>query len=128
MGRWCWGLLRGIAGTRFRIVNIYRPVVSCGATSTYQQQLKMLQEKDCDMCPREMLLFDLHKDMTQWYNEGNTIIIMGDFNENVRDSNLQNYFLEFDMKEIILDRHGHTAPNTYLEGIDPIDVSSHPTL
>ena len=59
LGRWCSNLLRGKNGLKLRIITIYRPVVSKGALSAYQQQRCILYDNDIDTCPRIQLLQDL---------------------------------------------------------------------
>jgi hypothetical protein len=121
MGRWSWSLFRGKNNLQVRIVTLYRPVFSTGATSTYQQQKRHQLEHDIDTCPREQLLLDLTREITQWNSDGNRIIVMGDFNDDVRGSTILQTFKKLDMKEAIITKHGNNAPNTFNNGSVPID-------
>lgn len=55
LGRWNWVLMRGRNQKLIRIITVYRPVVSHGATSTYQQHRQFFNTKSINKCPRQML-------------------------------------------------------------------------
>jgi hypothetical protein len=103
-----------------RIVTIYRPVISTGATSAYKQQQSYLLSKDIDLCPRSVLLQDLHDNIDLWKQEGDQILIVGDFNEFVNGRVLHQFFRNVGMTEVFDKKHGN-APNTFVEGRLPID-------
>jgi exonuclease III len=73
----------------------------------------MLNLQDVDICPRVELLDDLKVCLLNWRESGEQLIVMGDFNEVVRSFNITRYFDNIDMHEVILYKHGRTAPNTY---------------
>jgi hypothetical protein len=103
------------------VVTIYRPVISQGALSTYQQHKNVLRYYNNDTCPRKQLIDDLAKALLNWKEEGHRIIVAGDFNEDVKGSVISKYFSELQMREIILEQHNGTPSNTYLEGSVPMD-------
>jgi exonuclease III len=121
LGRWTWFRLQGRQGITLRIVSVYRPVYSTGVLSTYQQHRQYLLAKDIDICPRQAFFDDLDKELQTWFDEGDQIIIMGDFNEDVRSRHIKNFFGKYGMTEMILRKHGQDAPNTYCGGTVPID-------
>jgi endonuclease/exonuclease/phosphatase family metal-dependent hydrolase len=121
LGRWTWFKLQGQQGMQLRIVMVYRPVYSVGMLSTYQQQKQYLLSNDIDTCPRQMFFHHLQEELQKWYDDGERIIIMGDFNEDIRSKNIKSFFSQFGMKDIIIQKHGITAPNTYANGTVPID-------
>jgi endonuclease/exonuclease/phosphatase family metal-dependent hydrolase len=109
-----------------RVVTVYRPVYSMGATSTYQQQKRHLLNDDFHTCPRDRLLVDLSTQIKQSNIEGNKLIVMGDFNEDIRSSTILRTFQALNMREAIISIHGTNAPNTFYNGkalIDGIFVS-----
>jgi hypothetical protein len=121
LGRWTWMKLRGCRGLSVVIATVYRPVFNKGALSTYQQHKNVLRDKDIDTCPRKQLLDDLAEEIKKGKNDGNQVIITGDFNEDVGGANITKYFSDLQMNEIILTQHDGPAPNTYLDGSVPID-------
>jgi hypothetical protein len=121
LGRWTWMKLKGSNGLMVVIVTVYRPAVSEGALSTYQQHKNVLRDQDIDDCPRKKLLDDLSVEIKQWQEEGCQVITTGDFNEDVRGKVIEKFFANLGMKELIIAQHGKDAPNTYLEGSVPID-------
>jgi hypothetical protein len=121
MGRWSWSLYRGKGDMLVRVVTVYRPVYSMGATSTYQQQKRHLLNDDIDTCPRDRLLVDLSTQIQQWNIEGNKLIVMGDFNEDIRSSTILQTFQALNMREAITSIHGTNAPNKFYNGKVPID-------
>jgi hypothetical protein len=121
IGRWSWILLRGKNGIRVRIITLYRPVKSIGATSTYQQQRQLFMDENTDECPRLKLMNDLRIFLQKSIELGDRLIVMGDFNEDVRSTFIHKFFKSLGMHESILNKHGNTAPNTYWQGTVPID-------
>jgi hypothetical protein len=121
LGRWCSNLLRGKHGLKLRIITVYRPVVSKGSLSAYQQQRCILLDNNIDTCPRMQLLQDLEIYITQCKDAGEQVIVMGDFNDDVRGRIINSFFTKLDMRELIIEMHKDQAPNTFRDGTLPID-------
>jgi hypothetical protein len=121
LGRWSWIKVRGCQGLTLIVATLYRPVTASGALSTYQQHKSVLMDNNIDECPRENILVELGKQIRIWLDEGHQIIITGDFNEDIRSGRITSFFNEFRMSELILKQHGQNAPNTYINGVVPID-------
>jgi hypothetical protein len=69
LGRWSWVKIRGCNGLQLLVVTLYRPVISQGALSTYQQHKNILLDKDIDECPRKVILDDLQQEIIKWKDE-----------------------------------------------------------
>ncbi len=121
LGRWVSTLFRGQRGLKLRVVTVYRPVLSVGSLSAYQQQRSVLLDNDIDICPREQLLHDLKEFLIKCKEDGEQIITIGDFNDDIRGRVIQPFFQDLDMRELILELHGQEAPNTFEGGVHPID-------
>jgi hypothetical protein len=121
LGCWSWIRFQGKQGITLQAVTVYRPVVSFGATSVYQQHSRYIHDKDLTGCPRDLFFTDLDKAITTWIDEGDQLIVQGDFNEDVRSSRIRNFFLKFAMHEAIISRFPLVPPNTYAKGRYPID-------
>jgi len=83
LGRWCWTRLRGGNGFVLRIILLYQPCFSNGPLSTYQQHLRRLAQMRRFECPWDTILHDLSREMWEWQDEGNHLIVLTDFNDDV---------------------------------------------
>jgi len=50
----------------------------------YQQHCCQLAQQQCNECPQKAILTDLEPELKQWQEDGKHIIVMMDFNEDVR--------------------------------------------
>jgi Reverse transcriptase (RNA-dependent DNA polymerase) len=121
LGRWSWMSFRGKNNLIVKLVSVYRPVISYGASSTYQQHQLYMNQYHLTGCPRDKLLSDLQMQLDAWVEQGERIIVQGDFNEDIRSNRLQRFFGQWGLKEIFFDKHGDQMPNTYINGTMPID-------
>jgi hypothetical protein len=121
LGRWCSLLFRGKNGLKVRVITVYRAVHSKGSLSAYQQQKNVLLDNEIDTCPRAQLFVDLQEFLSKCNEAGEQIIVMGDFNEDIRNRSITTFFEDMGMRELLLDLHGTNAPNTYIDGVHPID-------
>jgi hypothetical protein len=95
------------------LFNIYRPVLSDGILSTYQQHRAVLLDSGIDICPRQKVLNDLSSQLKTWLAEGLQIVVAGDFNDAIRGKTISKFFRDLNMRELITNQHGTSAPNTY---------------
>jgi hypothetical protein len=70
LGRWCWMQLQGRNGIRIRLISVYRPCETPGATTTFQQQNRYLRRHKSDFAPREALYDALYLDCSSWLSAG----------------------------------------------------------
>ncbi len=121
LGRWTWQRFQGMNGLYLRVITVYRPVKSNGLETVYQQQRDYFLGKDVDTCPREQFFLDLGRELRKWFDMGDQLVVMGDFNDDVRGQPVSSFFHQFGMKDVCINKHGTTAPNTYIDGRNPID-------
>jgi hypothetical protein len=121
LGRWCSLVLRGKRGMKLRVITMYRPVFSTGPLSAYQQQRNVLLDHDIDDCPRLQILNELRDSIVKWKNQGEQLLVIGDFNESIQGSTISQFFEQLDMKELILDLHPTLTINTFSGGSTQID-------
>ena len=113
LGRWTWMKLRG-KGMILRVVSVYRPCDSKGPTSVAGQHRLVLLEEGVNDNPRQAFLEDLALEIGEWKEQGDHIITIGDFNEDVRTGDVQEAFEALDMQEAITTYHAGTQlPATY---------------
>jgi endonuclease/exonuclease/phosphatase family metal-dependent hydrolase len=128
LGRWVSQSFQGKSNKSLTVFSVYRPVKAMGVATTYQQQCRSLLSENNATCPRDMFFTDLKTSVQEHQEKGDTIVVMGDFNEYVGSKVISSFFEDLSMKEAILHRHGKKAPNTFKSGtqaIDGIFVSNH---
>ena len=85
LGRWAWSRYQGSSGRHLRVVSVYRSCMSTQrVNSVYMKQYGYSLSKRNGICPRELFLLDLEQELIQWREMGDSITIMGDFNQDVR--------------------------------------------
>jgi hypothetical protein len=93
LGRWTWTRYRGKHNVSLRVICAYRPCQpsSAGPNTAYNQQQRYFNRIEDSRCPREALLEDLGRSINQWRQDGDQIILTGDFNEDVTSPRIQRW-------------------------------------
>ena len=122
LARWVWMKFEGRSEVKTAIIQIYRPVKNQkGESSVYVQQQSRLKEGEEVLNKFDT---DLLEQVDELLIDGFRIIVMGDFNMDVRDNNkkLVQELAARGIKERITGRYGKEgAPNTHVRGSNPID-------
>jgi len=108
---------RGTNAIILRIVVVYRPVKTSGATTAYNQQATALQLQGNSSCPRQQLLDDLSVELTTWIEAGERIVLAIDLNDDIRGEESRVFFESFGLSEVLIALHG-PGPPTYLHSND----------
>eukprot|EP00978_Attheya_sp_CCMP212_P007809 scaffold18161_cov56-Attheya_sp.AAC.6 len=77
-----------------------------------------------NMGPRECLLLDLEREIELWLELGDRVVVMvmmGDFNEDIRGPTIMEFFEKMGMRNLFLDMQGQDMPGTHARGSLPID-------
>ena len=120
MGRWNWCTVKGKHEKKTTIISIYRPE---NTQSIYARQLAKLRRTGRTELSAEKSWFDdLEELIREKKNEGNEIIIAGDFNNDLNDSKskVNKYMKTMGMREILINRYGK-GPPTHQRGSTTID-------
>ena len=124
LGRWAWSRYQGSYGRHLRVVSVYRPCINTQKIkSIYMKQYSYSLRKREGKCPRELFLNDLTEEIKKWKNMGDSIIIMGDFNQDVRSRKMRDWKEELELEDLLLERVEREGVklNTYSGGHAPID-------
>ena len=123
MGRWVWCRYRGKKNQCVRIITVYAPTRKEGrGCSVYSQQRRIMLENDDERCPIKAFWEDLWKNLEEWTQQGDHIILGGDFNENVMKDTLVQKFRDLGLSNVLYRMHpSKILPNTHREGTRPID-------
>ena len=114
LGRWCWARFRGKNGIFLRVASIYCPCApptsahgtpSLGELSVYKQHQKFLNECNDDRDPRTAFLEDFETELASWIDEGDQVIVAGDFNFHVLEDPITSLFERYDMHNMVFALH-----------------------
>ena len=82
--------------------------------SVASQQMTVLLEDGVDNNPRQVFLEDMTMEVKEWKEQGDHIIVMGDFNDDLRAGDVKTMFEELDMVEAITSQNeGLDLPATF---------------
>ena len=111
LGRWCWTSYSGKKSTTLTIYSIYRPVPNNeGPLSVYQQQRRHLLASDVSTEPLHQWTEDLRQELQPRINQGEHLIVGGDFNSCLRSATFFKMLQELGLQESILSLHSTTPP------------------
>ena len=125
LGRWVWSKFTGRLGLSLRVISGYRPVNnrnSDGPLQVGNQQESYLLTKDDDRPARRAFLEDLDKEMQEWIQQSDLIVLCLDANENVR----QGEIIQFIRKWGLIDAHQDKHPSTPTVATCPKNRSNIP--
>jgi len=121
LGRWCWTRIHGPQGFFLRVVTMYRPCRMNGPLTVYQQHLRKLVAIQRFECPRDAILIDLEKEITCWQDEGDHIIILTDFNDDITAPETCRWAARLGLVEALTWLYPTSPPPTYQRGQRSID-------
>ena len=124
LGRWTWQRMRGKAGASIRIVTVYRPSGRGKTESVAAQHIRYFDSIKRNVEPIPAFFEDLKNEAQAWIKEGDQLVVMGDFNEDVRGSHLRDFFGQrgLGMREVIVEKHGGKGPETCLKNESNIPI------
>ena len=101
LGCWTWTRYRGQQGLYLRIVSCYRPVFNAkGPLSAYNQHRRFFLTQHIDTCPPKRFLDDLQSHICEWQNEGDLLIVGGDWNDDTTTLDWQRYWTELGLTAV----------------------------
>jgi hypothetical protein len=105
------------------VVSVYVPCIArtFGYRKVYCQQQKALLKMGKVGSVLKVFWEDLWSQVDTWREEGNQLIMAGDWNTDVRNKEFLQPFLERSMVPAITHQHGTQGPETFSGGSMPID-------
>jgi hypothetical protein len=124
LGRWAWTLFRGKHDITLRVISMYRPCKpsSPGPNTAFSQQQRFLNRTSDTRCPREAVLEDLGRYIDQWRQDGDQIILGGDFNEDVTNMHIRQWCQRHQLTNAIGSKYNIHGEATYHRGTHSIDA------
>ena len=125
LGRWAWTRYQGSFDQTFIIFSVYRPIEGNGGfNSAYVQQLRYYMKHKDGRCPRELLLRDLGGELIKWKEAGDSILVMGDWNQDIRSDSIHDWKDRIGLRDAMMDkvRDTNDLPATHQRDRLPIDT------
>ena len=127
LGRWSFQTMEGKDGKKITIINVYRVCKknnnSGNCTIRSQQETDLLEETGKHLDPREQILIDLNKSITDLHSKGHLVILYGDMNDDIQTSNrISTFLMKSNMKNILRRKHEGELPRTYDRGQNCLDL------
>jgi len=88
---------------------------------TYQQHVRHLHKLNRIECPRMAILADLAKAIQQWQDEGNHILLLTDYNDDITSGPVNQWAGKLGLVEAVTWLNTANVPPTYQRGSRPID-------
>jgi hypothetical protein len=63
---------------------------------------------------------DLSRLIRKWTESGESVVLLEDWNADVREEKTRKYMADLGMREVITEFHGYAGPHTYNRGSKPI--------
>ena len=123
MGRWSSSLFRGKDQIRIRVVSIYVPHLNKthGKINVYSQHQDALLTMGVTQNPITVFWTDFWDQIDKWLQEGEQLILAGDWNTDVRQELFADKFISRGLIPAITTFHGKRGPETHSRGTKPID-------
>jgi exonuclease III len=119
-GRWSWQKFSGKEQRALRVVTVYRPVRNTqNPGSAWHQQQYYADNHECQGNPHDRWIGDLQSKIQEWIQQGDSMIVMGDFNEDVRRGNTIRTLKQLGLVDVW---QGKEQPPTFQRGSVPIDT------
>jgi len=100
---------------------MYRPCFSNGPLTTYQQHIRQLTALNHFECLREAILIDLAKEIQQWQDNGDHVLLLTDYNNDIVSSPVHSWAGKLGLVEAVMWLNNADAPPTFCRGSQPID-------
>jgi exonuclease III len=121
-GRWTWQTFQGKAQRILRIITAYRPVMNrVNVGSVWHQQQYYADTNDLQGSPHERWLQDLKIALQTWLGQGESIILMADFNDDIRSGSTVQTLKQLGLVDHLVTRYTNTVP-TFARGSSTIDT------
>jgi hypothetical protein len=115
MGRWSGYQLKRNTNTNLNIITAYRPIVTQGIHTCYQQHMAILLNKGIiNPNPRQQMLDDLFTLINEFNNNNDTTILMMDANEGLftNHSKLTTFLAQTNLTSLIQHSQNHPATHS----------------
>ena len=99
LGRWSWIQFMGKNRLTTRVVTAYCPIKNSNPSDCYAQQIQGLLAQGIQSCPWRQFWVDLKTFVEEVYDNGEQLIVMGDWNSRMKDVDL--FFETLGMEEAI---------------------------
>jgi hypothetical protein len=121
LGRWCWMQFVGKNIKSTRIISDCAPRQPTGTESVGSQHRRYFNSVGRDASPVDAFWTDLSRLKRKWNEAGESVVLLADWNTDVRGEKTRKYMADLCMREVITEFHGDAGPRTYNRGSTPIN-------
>jgi hypothetical protein len=121
LGRWCWIQFVGKNIKSTRIISDYAPHQPTLPESVGSQHRRYFNYVGRDASPVDTFWTDLSQLIKKWTETGESVVLLADWNADVRGEKTRKYISDLGMREVPTEFHGDAGPCTYNRGSKPID-------
>jgi hypothetical protein len=121
LGRWFWMQFVGKNNKSTRIISMYAPHQPMGPESVGSQHRRYYNSIGRDFNPVDTFWTDLSWLVCKWTEAGGTVVLLADWNADVRVEKTRKNMTDLGMREVIAEFHGDEGPRTYNRGSNPTD-------
>jgi hypothetical protein len=121
LGRWLWMQFAGNNSKSTRIISDYAPHQPPGPDSVGSQHRRYFNSVGRDASPVDTFWTDLSRLIQKWTEAGESVVLLANWNADVRGEKIWKYMADLGMREVITEFHGDAGPRTYNRGSKPID-------
>jgi hypothetical protein len=121
LGRWCWMQFVGKNIKSARIISDYAPHQPIIPDSVGSQHRRYFSSVERDARNVDSLWTYLSRLIQKWTEAGKSMVLLADWNVDVRWEKTRKYMADLGMREVITEFHGDACPRTYNRGSKPID-------
>jgi exonuclease III len=121
-GRWTWQSFDGQGQRNIRVVTAYRPVRNTtNAGSVWHQQQYFADSNNYDGTPHDRWSADMLAAVTTWLTQGDSVILMADFNEDVVGGKTVHALKQIGLRDAMETHYANRIP-TFQRGSTTIDT------
>jgi hypothetical protein len=101
LGRWCWMQFSGKNNKSTRIISAYAPHQTTGPDSVGIQHRRYYNSIGRDANPVDAFWTDLSRLVRRWTEAGESVVVLAEWNTDIRNEKTRKYMADRGMREII---------------------------
>jgi hypothetical protein len=102
-------------------ISAYAPRQPTGPESVGSKQRRYFNSVARDASPVDAFWTDLSRLIRKWTESGESVVLLADWNADVRGEKTRKYMADLGMSEVLTEFHGDADPRTYNRGSKPFD-------
>jgi hypothetical protein len=113
LGRWCWMKFFRKHNKSTRIISAYAPHQPTGPELVGSPHRRYFNSIGCDANPVDAFWTDLSRLVQKWTEAGEIVVLLSDWNADVRGAKTWKYMADLGRREVIMEFNVDEGPHTY---------------